>query len=166
VIPRDQTVIIVEHELIATAAWGEHHNIEFTWLSEELVLRVMLTQPETAASFFLAGHFSDYKELPPFWNFCASNWLSSDSKNVFPKPKTTDNMPNSIFIAHGQGAVICVPFNRLAFGAHKGPHTDWTDPAQWQTYAPDRAHAITIADMLNIIWMHFLATKGRMSDVG
>ena len=160
-IPKDETLIIVSHELVSANAWAERRQLQLTWIPDQLELRVPFTQPETGLEFFLTGKFPDYKELPPFWNFCSKDWTATNEKFSFPKPKANNGI-QTIFL---NTPVICAPFNRLAFSEYKGPHKDWGGPSQWLACAPQYIRATTIGDMLNAIWMHFEATKGRMSDV-
>jgi hypothetical protein len=166
VIQKEETLIIVSQEFISAAAWAKRHNLQLDWIPDKLELHVPLTQAETGLEFYLAAKFPDYKELPPFWNFCSGDWTPSDEKMCFPRPIAPLNgtIASVFHLQNPNKAVICAPFNRLAFAEHEGPHTDWGGSAKWQACAPQHVRATTIGDMLNVIWMHFQVTKGRMSD--
>jgi hypothetical protein len=163
VIPTEGTILVIEHELEGAMAWSKRHAIPLLWLPGALELRAAFTQPETNEQFFLKATFPDYKELPPLITFTSNDWQQPPTKSLFPKP-----LPGSppwgsyVFIQHAGKPVICVPFNRLAYGQLAGPHVDWRDPAQWQTVAPQHVRAVEIADMLQVMARDIGCTKGRM----
>ena len=57
---------------------------------------------------------------------------------------------------------MCAPFNRLAYGAHEGPHSDWGSLAQWMTAGEGYVHAVKLGDMLSAILRDFRLSSGRM----
>jgi hypothetical protein len=63
---------------------------------------------------------------------------------------------------HNQTAVICAPFNRLAYTDHAGPHGDWGGPQNWLNAGASQVHAETIGDMLQAIYRDFSVTRERM----
>ena len=108
----------------------------------------------------LQGEFSDYKALPPVWDWRDKEWEKSSEPALSPNP--VDNPLGSTFLLHHDKAIICAHFNRLAYGNHGGPHSDWGDPAQWTTTGSGHIRAVTIGDMLQSILRDFCFTKGRM----
>ena len=159
-IPTEQSRITVEDELIGARPWSERHDIKLNWLANGLELRVELVQPQTNEVFFLRGRFSDYKAVAPEWAFASKEWSGDGQLAYFPNPVQSSHGP-SIFINHGNRGVICVPFNRLAYATHAGPHQDWGAPANWLSAAPAYVHAETVGDMLQVIFRDLSYTKGQ-----
>jgi hypothetical protein len=164
VIPKVDTVLIVNFELGGARAWGERNHVSIGWTEEDLVLRATFTQPETRELFYLKGTFDNYKELPPALTFCNVDWQATGAREHFPKPFGESPFGATIFIEHHGKPVICAPFNRLAYAQNQGPHGDWGGPVHWQTAAADRVHATCIGDMLQIILRDLNLTKGRMGQ--
>jgi len=162
-IPAEHSRLIVEHELEAARSWAGRHGAEIDWLPEALELRVPLLQLETGKPFFLRGMFRDYRALAPEWTFTDEKWQGTSRPANFPKAAQTP-FGASIFIMHGQTAVICVPFNRLAYADHAGPHGDWGGAANWLNAGASQIHAETIGDMLQAIYRDFILTRERMAN--
>jgi len=163
VIPHQDTVLIVEDELRGTRRWTDRHRLPLAWLPARLEVRVPLKQPSTNDAFFLRGIFSDYKAIAPVWTFSDPKWESNGGAFNFPQV-TRPHHGSPMFIMGGGGPVICVPFNRLAYAAHGGPHsvTDWGGPSNWLNAGPSYVQAVTIGDMLTAIYRDFCHTHGRM----
>jgi len=139
--------------------------VRIDWFPDGLQLRITLQQPESSLCFFLRGMFQDYRALPPEWTFTDEKWQTTGRQADFPKGvPTTFGSGASIFIVHNQTAVICVPFNRLAYADHAGPHGDWNGPTNWLNAGPSYIHADTIGDMLQAIHRDFLLTRERMAN--
>ena len=175
-IPPEETRIIIEPEIRGAQAWAERHGIPFTWTRESLEARVILRQIKDGSQFYLRGRFPDYRALPPEWTFSDAAWQHGGRLADFPKPTPT-RFGASIFIQFQNPqlsipnhAVICAPFNRLAYTAGAGPHGNWGGPEHWmeigkQPTAPGAAtevRAETVGDMLQIIHRDFSCTDGRM----
>jgi hypothetical protein len=161
-IPAEHARIIVEQELEGARGWSERHGVPLEWFSDELLLRATLVQPETNSAFVLRATFGEYRALPPEWTFSDEDGKTAGRFADFPKGVQT-RFGASIFISHNQTAVICVPFNRLAYTDRGGPHGDWGGPANWLNAGPNQIHADTIGDMLQAIYRDFLCTRGRMA---
>jgi hypothetical protein len=160
VIPREHTLIHVDEELPGARASAARHGVSLVWAPEGLQVRAVLTQPETNELFFLRGIFDDYREIAPAWTFTDETWTASPSTFLFPRAGTLPNGGSSIF---HPTAVICAPFNRLAYAQHAGPHNDWGGPASWLTAGqPDQVKAHYLGDMLSVVYQHFVVTRGRM----
>src|SRR5690606_221291 len=101
--------------------------------------------------------FDNYRAVAPAWTFTDSGWVAPPAQQLFPRPSIGPGA--SIFHSN---AVICVPFNRLAFAQHGGPHGDWGTPANWIEAGNGYVHAETVGDMLQVIWRDFTPTSGRM----
>ena len=156
----------LEAELPGALEWGGRHAVSVeSLLPEARILRVVMIQEKSEERYFLQGRFDRYKELPPVWDWRDESWIESSHPNLSPKPVSTICGP-SMFLRHEcQGivqAIICAPFNRLAFGTEGGPHDDWGNPAQWTTPRPPWVYAVTIGDMLQAILRDFQYTRERM----
>ena len=176
-VPADETRIIIESEIHGAQAWAERHGIGCTWIPEILELRVVLMQLTGDNRFYLRGRFQDYRALAPEWTFSDENWMQAGRLCDAPNPAGTQ-FGASIFIVFEnrelsipKHAVICVPFNRLAYKDGSGPHADWGGPAQWmevsrQPQAPGAAplpvRAEMVGDMLQVIYRDFIRSTGRM----
>ncbi len=143
-------------------AWAERHQIALdTRLLAERIIRVALVQQGKGEKFYLQGNFDDYKELPPIWEWRDEGWSTTDGLYLSPGPRDTP-FGSSMFLRHKNRGIICAPFNRLAYGTHDGPHSNWGDPAQWMTAGPGYVSAMTIGDMLQSILRDFGFTQCRM----
>ena len=161
-LPKVVTDAAIEAELPGAVCWATRHRIAMdTSCVKNQIIRVELIQEGENEKFFLQGNFEDYKALPPIWDWRDETWLVSGEPQLSPQPE--NNPFGSMFIRHEDSSVICAPFNRWAYGAHDGPHSDWKEPAQWLTTGAGHIHAITIGDMLQAILRDFTFTKGRMA---
>jgi len=157
-IPEEHTIAVVEHEISAVLAWAKRKTIQLKWDSNAVALSVILVQPETGENFYLYGDLKGYKVIPPAWTFRNELWEGGSNKSDYPKPAKT-KWGSSIF--HKQ-PTICVPFNRLAYKEHEGPHSDWGGPSKWLSAGGSYIKAHTLGDMLQAIRRDFLFTRGRM----
>ena len=162
-IPHQDTILIVEDELRGALRWTDRHRIPLTWLPERLDVRVTFTQPGTGELFFLRGTFDEYKAIAPAWTFTDQQWEAPAGAFNFPKVLAPP-YGSPMFIVGGSGPVVCVPFNRLAYATHGGPHSiaDWGGPSNWLNAGLTYIHAVTIGDMLTAIHRDFRHTSGRM----
>lgn len=167
-LPAEETRIVIEPEIRAAQAWAERHGISFTWLPESLEARVNLAQPKTGATFHLRGRFPDYRAFAPEWLFTDSTWSMSDRLVDAPEPVQTP-YGASIFLSYKGRAIICAPFNRLAYACEGGPHGDWKGPSEWMDAGRNKAgqeqkivRGDTVGDMLQAIYRDFSFTEGRM----
>lgn len=149
-------------ELDGALAWAKRNDLELIWNSAERILRVTLVQAKTQELFFLQGQLDNYKAVPPIWDWRDGAWSNPSILAVSPKPGTTP-FGSPMFIRHNNKAIICAPFNLLAFGTHGGPHSNWGDPAQWMTAGGNYVRATTIGDMLQAILRDFQFMNGRMT---
>jgi len=149
-------------ELPGAIEWAKRHGISvMSLLPDARVLRVVLVQETTQEEYFLQGCFDQYKELPPVWEWRDKSWAERSNTSLSPERRDTPFGP-SMFLPHGNQAIICAPFNRMAFDSHGGPHKDWGEPAQWRTPRDPWVHAVTIGDMLQAILRDFRYTRTRM----
>lgn len=152
----------LEAELEGAIAWAARHELDLIWLPADRILRVTLVQAETQERFFLQAQCDSYKALPPMWDWRDQDWSGAPAPSLSPSSKATP-FGSSMFINNKGRAIICAPFNRLAYGLHGGPHSDWGDPAQWMTAGGSHVRATSIGDMLQAILRDFRYTTGRMA---
>ena len=143
-------------------AWAERHHIAMDTRSvADRIIRAVFVQPDHNEKFYLQGTFEDYRAYPPIWEWYDESWFSTEGLHLSPHPGTTP-FGSSMFIKHHARGLICAPFNRLAYGVHSGPHSDWGNPAQWMTAGEGYVRAVRIGDMLNSILRDFRFSEGRM----
>lgn len=162
-IPAEETLILATDELAGVRSWAERHGVWMEWIPETLELRVKLVQPETNALYFLRGRFPDYRALPPEWTFTDEGWQQTGRQCDSPKSVQMGTRA-SIFLQHKGAAVVCAPFNRLAFTEFGGPHGDWDGLANWLNAGTAQIHAETMGDMLQAMYLYFLVTRARMTN--
>ena len=161
-LPAAVTDAAIGDELPGAMAWAKRHNVAMdTQFIADRIIRAVFVQPENGEKFYLRGAFEDYRAYPPIWEWYDESWTTTNDLHLSPQPGNSP-IGSSIFIQHNGRGLICAPFNRLAYGEHNGPHTDWGNPAQWITAGQDYIHAITIGDMLNSILRDFRFSDGRM----
>lgn len=106
----------------------------------------------------LEADLDGYRAVPPAWRFVDPE-TGHVTKRAFPKPGSGPHGSGSIF--HSK-PVICAPFNRLAYQAHDGPHSDWSGPANWLNVT-GHVVAHTLGEMLSVINLHLRVSPGRMA---
>ena len=164
-IPLAATDAAIADELPGAMAWATRRQIVMDTRSIPVrTLRLVLVQPDTNEKFYLQGTFEDYRAHPPLWQWFDASWSSTDALHL--SPQDAGNRPaalgGSMFINHNGKGLICAPFNRLAYGAHEGPHSDWGSLAQWMTAGEGYVHAVKLGDMLSSILRDFRLSSGRM----
>jgi hypothetical protein len=150
--------VVIETEMLAVAGWAERSGwgvrINTDDAVEGPVLQAHTVHPVTRAPIVFHAALQDYPVLPPAWTCRDADGAVTPA--AFPLPGTRPGLNGSIF--HG-AMVICAPWNRLAYGAHGGPHGDWMDLTAWKTVGGvTQAH--TLADMLASIAVHLSASPG------
>ena len=161
-LPPAVTDAAIGDELPGALAWAERHQIALDTRSiADRIIRAVFVQPGSGEKFYLQGAFEDYKAYPPIWEWYDEGWTTNEELHLSPNPGSNP-LGSSIFIQHNSRGLICAPFNRLAYGVHNGPHSDWGNPAQWITAGQGYVHAVTIGDMVNSILRDFRFSDGRM----
>ena len=160
-VPDGVTVAAMAGELEAARAWAERQGVQLDCDLPSKLVRAVLIQQDSGHHFFLQGQFDGYKAIPPVWQWCDSSWSEPGKHRWSPEPAETP-YGSSMFISTGGTAVICAPFNRLAYRVQGGPHGDWGELIHWMTAGQGYVRSVTIADMLHSIQRDFGYTKGRM----
>lgn len=155
----ETTILIVNGELAGAQAWAGRHSVPLTWVPERLWLLAQLVQPETNETFYLRAQVDDYRVVAPAWTFTDAAWSAEPTPYLFPRPGHT---PYGSSLFH-PSAVICAPFNRLAYAEYRGPHGDWGGPASWLTAGRStEVKAHYLGDMLQLINRDFVYSRGRL----
>ena len=161
-IPLAVTDAAISDELPGAMAWANRRQIAMDTRSVAgRIIRAVFSQPENGEKFYLQGTFDGYRAYPPIWEWYDESWNTTEGLHLSPHPGDSP-FGSSMFIKHDGRSIICAHFNRLAYGVHNGPHSDWGNPAQWITAGHDYVHAVTIGDMLNSILRDFRFSEGRM----
>ena len=157
----------VAEEMAAVLAWARRSGLELDFDESELSLAVELMGAvgvnDVRERYALRGVFNDYRAIPPAWTFVHPDTGSDVGPPAFPKSAGNQS---SIFISGGRlGAVICAPFNRLAFAELGGPHDNWGAQTNWLNAGAGYTRAETIADMLARIATGVGETTERMAPL-
>lgn len=158
-LPNRVTTAALDGEIEAAHEWAKRERIQLDCDIPLRLLRAVFVRDDPADCFYLRGRFDSYKALPPIWEWCDENWSDAGSRAHSPEPAGT-SYGSSIFLNHRTSAIICAPFNRLAYSDHGGPHGDW-NLADWMKVR-GVVYAVTVADMLQTIARDFHYTTGRM----
>ena len=164
-IPLAATEAAIADELPGAVAWAKRRQIVLDTLSMAVpTLRLVLVQRDTNEEFNLHCTFEDYRAHPPLWQWLDANWSSTDELHLSPQPAgdRSASLGGSMFINHNRKGLTCAHFNRMAYGAHGGPHSDWGSLAQWMTAGGDYVHVVKLGDMLSSILREFRYPSGRM----
>lgn len=159
-LPDRVTTVALEGEFKAACEWAKRERVQLDCDIPHRLLRAVFERADPADRFFLRGRFDSYKALPPIWEWCDASWSDAGNRTCSPDPASTD-YGSSLFLDNGTSAIICAPFNRLAYSAHGGPHGDW-GLADWMNVR-GVVYAVTVADMLQTIARDFHYTTRRMA---
>lgn len=147
----------VEAELDAARVWAIRHAWILKWDQGTMRLRAATYHHPVGRLVEVSALTDGYRAIPPAWTFVRPG-TDETSRADFPAACALPGI-GSIFHPH---AVICAPWNRLAYSEHDGPHNNWSGPAAWlQVREGTIAH--TIPDMLAIIDMHLRASPELMA---
>ena len=161
-VPEHVTAAVFASEIAAACEWAKRERIQLDPVIPKTLVRATLVQEASGDHFYLQGRFDGYKALPPEWVWCNSEWSAQDNPRLSPEAARTP-YGNSMFLNYSGRAVICAPFNRLAFRAHGGPHKNWGELTHWMSAGNGYVHAVSIADMLDVVVRDFRHTKRRMA---
>ena len=152
------------HEMPAAIRLAQSLTVDLTYDEEALRAALSLTGPPAAPGqaeepYLVTIEFDHYRALPPAWRFVDPRTGAEIGKPAYPQP--TENS-----VLHGNG-VVCAHWNRLAYGANGGPHSDWGNgnPAAWQTTRPNETVALHLPDMLDRLVREVRSSRGRMAQL-
>lgn len=149
------THAVMAVELAAITAWAARRGWEVEVDFEHGTVAAKTTHPKTKTVIVFHADLDGYPAIPPAWT--CRNEDGVVSLAAFPRAGQRPGVSGSIFHSNN---VICAPWNRLAYAAHAGPHTDWVDLTAWKSVATEYTQAQTIADMLNTLWLHLAVSPG------
>ena len=161
-LPDRVTAAALASEIEAACEWAGREQVQLDCSLPEKLLRAVFIRDDSSEHFYLQGRFDGYKALPPIWEWCDANWSNAGDRRLSPNAAQTSH-GCSMYIDHRGTAIICAPFNRLAYAAHGGPHTNWGELTHWMTVGGGVVYAVTIGDMLHTIARDFRYTSGRMA---
>lgn len=160
-LPARVTTAAFASEIEGAHEWARRAQVKLEVLKPQHLIRAVFVRESSGEEFFLQGSFDGYKEMAPVWEWCDSSWSESGTRSLSPEAAPTP-YGGSMFLDQGARAIICAPFNRLAFKAYGGPHGDWGELSHWMTAGDEYVYAVTIGDMLHSIERDFRHTTGRM----
>jgi hypothetical protein len=128
----------VEDELKEAEPWGLLHGWNHSWEPEGLLLRTEMLSKVDRQKFVIEFTFANYREFPPYIEFLHPDTNERGTHRCYPK--------GGRGYFHGN-PVICAPWNRKAYAAHGGPHSDWV-MSQWAAY---RANHSKLGDILALL---------------
>ena len=161
-LPERVTAAAFTSELEAACEWARREQVQLDCSLPEKLLCATFVRGDSSEHFYVRGRFDGYKALPPIWEWCDANWSNAGERRLSPDAAGTAH-GSSMFLDHRGTAIICAPFNRLAYAVHNGPHSNWGELTHWMTVRRGVVYAVTIADMLHTIARDFRYTTGRMA---
>lgn len=155
-VPADVSRASLEAEAPAVQAWAARRGWAAQLDLQRLGLVATFAHPADASLLLLVADLTDYRALPPAWRF-VDPLTGTSTPRAFPAAGPVLGQ-SSIFHPN---AIICAPWNRLAYADAGGPHPNWGDATNWLTVAEGPV-AHTVADMLATIHVHLQSSGGRM----
>lgn len=152
-VPASVTQAVVTQERPAVTAWAERHHWSVTIAQDGTHLDAATVHPVTDTLIVFHAELDGYPAIPPAWTCRDAD--GNVTLATFPVPGQRPAVPGSIFHPNH---LICAPWNRLAYGSHSGPHSDWADLSAWKTIGGGVTQAHTLADMLNCLTLHLAAS--------
>ncbi len=157
-LPRFVTQAQLETEQPAIAAWATKHGWSIGISPADRMIRVRTTHPAAVLTLAAVADCAWYPSAPPAWQFVDA--AGASPRSAYPAPGNIAGISGSIFHPNG---LICAPWNRLAYSELGGVHNDWGGIANWKTAARGYTQAHTIADMLQTLMIHLMASPGMMA---
>jgi hypothetical protein len=154
-LPPEVTRAVVEAEVGDIERWAARWGWQVEADLDLPLLRFTTLHPHDKRPVYLNADMTDYKAVPPAWRFTHKDGTTDPS--AWPAPGTGPG--GSIFHTH---AVICAPWNRLAYKELGGVHDDWQGPTNWLNVV-GHTRATTVPDMLGIIRVNLAASGGWMA---
>lgn len=154
-LPAEVTRGVVQAELGAIETWAARWGWQVETDLDLLLLRFTTTHPQDGKHVYLRADMNAYKAVPPAWDFTLSD--GTPHRTAWPAPGTGPG--GSIFHTN---AVICAPWNRLAYKELGGVHDDWNGITNWLNVI-GHTRATTVPDMLSIIRVNLAASGGWMA---
>ncbi len=115
-------------------------------------------RPRAGPGGLVQADCTGYPSVAPAWRFLDPAVQSP--RSAYPTPGQQPGINGSVF--HGN-ELVCAPWNRLAYRDLGGVHNDWGALLAWKTAAHGYTQAHTIADMLQTLSVHLMASPGMMA---
>lgn len=128
----------VERELSEVSAWAQARRWGPQWDSEALRLALTLTSAVDGEVYRLQVAFNDYRARPPLFEFLHPETNEVGTRRCYPKGGRGYFHPQP---------VVCAPWNRKAYGALGGPHSEWV----MDGWASQRPNHTRLGDMLVLL---------------
>jgi hypothetical protein len=158
VLPALVTRAQLEVELPAIMVWGDRVGWRVNVESASRLVTACTVHPVVGLPLHVRVDCRNYPSIAPAWRFL--DQAGESPRSAYPAPGQRAGINGSIF--HGNG-LVCAPWNRLAYKDYGGVHADWGAFTAWKTAAPTYTQAHTIADMLQTLSVHLIASPGMMT---
>lgn len=159
VVPSEVTRAVLDVEGPAAEAWARRHGWHVAIDRGRLALMATVAHPVDESLLLLVADLNGYRAIPPAWRF-VDPLTGQSTAAAFPSAGTGPAAgKGSIFHSN---AVICAPWNRLAYKSEGGPHDDWQETTNWLNASGDVTRAATIAEMLSAVDIHLRTSPGRL----
>jgi hypothetical protein len=157
-VPEETTRALIEGEAAGIEAWAARHGWSVEVDRVRLGLAATVPLPADGSLLVVLADLRGYRALPPAWRFI-DPLTGQSGPSAFPSAGTLPGGKGSIFHSN---AVLCAPWNRLAYQDEGGPHDDWAGATNWLNVEGDVTRARNIAEMLSAIDVHLRHSPGRM----
>lgn len=166
-LPRKVVLANLKEEIAGALRWAGHFGLVHGWDEAALLFTVRLEgQPDQGDGrepYLLTGLFDDYRVVPPAWRFVDPRTGKDIGLPAFP---AAGSFPGGS-VLH-PNAVICAPWNRLAFKTTENPsgvHEDWGTLSAWERAAPAHTQARTIPEMLGRLRLEVALSAQRLAPL-
>ena len=143
----------VEVELTEVQEWAARRGWALAWHPDRLLLEVSMRSAVDADVYELEVSLDDYRAKPPAFELKRTATGERGTHRCYPK--------GGLGYFHPQ-PVLCAPWNRKAYSALGGPHSDWA-MAQWATYRPNHSHLGDILALIQELLDDRSSYQGRMA---
>jgi hypothetical protein len=157
-VPAAVTQAVIDDAHAAITAWAMRHGWVVAIDRDRLTLAAVTTHPAVGSLLIFHAELDGFPAIPPAWT--CRNLDGQTPKSAYPAPPTSGGHVPSIFHTNG---LLCAHWNRLAYAALGGIHSNWTDLANWKTTEPGSVRGETFPDMLAAIRTHLASSPGMQS---
>jgi hypothetical protein len=157
-VPEETTRTLLDGEAAAIEAWAARHGWSVEIDAVRLALAATVRHPADGSLLLIVADLHGYRAVPPAWRFVDPR-TGQSGQSAFPAAGSLPGGKGSIFHSN---AVLCAPWNRLAYQSEGGPHGDWAELANWLNVPGDVTRAGNIAEMLSAINVHLGHSPGRL----
>jgi len=146
----------VERELTAIEPWAARHGWSVLWDEDRLLVVVLMRSVVDRERYIFEFTLDDYRELPPSIELVDPETGEAGTRRSYP------GSGRGYFINNNGKPVTCAPWNRKAYQALGGPHSDWA-MTNWAAYRPSHSCLGDILVLLQELIDDRASYTGRMA---